>query len=254
MNFYHILAILIISGFVTAPLTPAFSEEVKTVNVPAGYTQTLTFNLDKGAKFTGSLSVSGGNNDINFWVANPTGDYIVPKQGVTIGKSFQFVADNSGGYTLNFDNTFSLITSKTVTLTYVVVNPIGGGCLIATATYGTELAPQVQMLRELRDRVILQSNSGTSFMIGFNQFYYSFSPTVADWERQNPVFKETVKTFITPMISSLAIMSLAEKGSEEQVLGFGLSVIVLNLGMYVMAPAILISKLCHRFKSYSHQE
>jgi len=50
-----------------------------------------------------------------------------------------------------------------------------GGCLIATATFGSELAPQVQQLRELRDNTILQTESGVSFMTGFNQFYYSFS-------------------------------------------------------------------------------
>ncbi len=59
----------------------------------------------------------------------------------------------------------------------------GGGCLIATAAFGSELAPQVQMLRELRDNTVLSTISGTAFMTGFNQFYYSFSPTIADWER-----------------------------------------------------------------------
>jgi peptidyl-prolyl cis-trans isomerase B (cyclophilin B) len=51
----------------------------------------------------------------------------------------------------------------------------GGGCLIATATFGSELAPQVQQLREIRDNTILSTESGTAFMSGFNQFYYSFS-------------------------------------------------------------------------------
>ena len=64
----------------------------------------------------------------------------------------------------------------------------------------------------------------------------------ADYERQNPVFKEATKLFITPMISSLSIMTLADNGSESEVLGLGISVIALNLGMYVAAPAMLIYK------------
>ena len=52
----------------------------------------------------------------------------------------------------------------------------GGGCLIATATYGSELAPQVQQLRELRDNQLLNTESGTAFMGTFNDIYYSFSP------------------------------------------------------------------------------
>ncbi len=38
----------------------------------------------------------------------------------------------------------------------------GGGCLIATATFGSELSPQVQMLREIRDNKVLNTESGTS--------------------------------------------------------------------------------------------
>jgi len=122
----------------------------------------------------------------------------------------------------------------------------GGGCLIATATYGTELAPQVQMLREIRDNLLLQTSSGTTFMTGFNEFYYSFSPTIADWEKQNPIFKEAVKIAITPMISSLSIMSLAENGSESDVLAYGISLILLNVGMYFVAPTIVVYKIRKR--------
>jgi len=121
-----------------------------------------------------------------------------------------------------------------------------GGCLIATAAYGSEMAPQIQFLREIRDNTLQSTISGTSFMSGFNQLYYSFSPTISDWERENPVFKEAVKTFITPMLSTLSIMTLAEEGSESQVLGLGISVITLNLGMYIAAPAIVLWQIRKR--------
>jgi len=122
----------------------------------------------------------------------------------------------------------------------IVDNPNGGGCLIATATYGSEMAPQVQFLREIRDNQLMSTNSGSSFMTGFNQLYYLFSPTIADMERENPAFKETVKIAITPLLSSLSIMSHAE--SESEILGYGIGVLLLNLGMYVAAPAMLIYK------------
>jgi len=113
---------------------------------------------------------------------------------------------------------------------------LGGGCLIATATYGSELAPQVQQLRELRDNKLLQTESGISFMKGFNHFYYSFSPIIADYELENPVFKEAVKLAITPMISSLYILNYVDMDSEAEVLGYGISLILLNIGMYVGVP------------------
>ncbi|MGY5146221.1 MAG: CFI-box-CTERM domain-containing protein, partial [Candidatus Nitrosopumilus sp. metabat.KBP569_Feb_25m_nospike.7] len=64
------------------------------------------------------------------------------------------------------------------------------------------------------------------------------SPAIADMERENPMFKEVVKLGLTPMLSSLAIMENAD--SESEVLGLGLSVIALNLGMYLGVPAIVV--------------
>jgi len=121
--------------------------------------------------------------------------------------------------------------------------PSGGGCLIATATYGSELAPQVQQLRELRDNQLLNTESGTSFITSFNEFYYSFSPIIADYERENPVFREMVKIVITPLISSLSILNYVDMDSEAEVLGYGISLILLNVGMYVGIPVIVIMRI-----------
>ncbi|MFB5609738.1 MAG: CFI-box-CTERM domain-containing protein [Nitrosarchaeum sp.] len=123
----------------------------------------------------------------------------------------------------------------------------GGGCLIATAAYGSELAPQVQQLRELRDGKLLHTESGTSFMNSFNAFYYSFSPIIADYERENPLFKEAVKVTLTPMISSLSLLNNVNMDSEYSVIGYGVSLIVLNLGMYFVAPAIVIYGIKKKF-------
>ena len=123
----------------------------------------------------------------------------------------------------------------------------GGGCLIATATYGSELAPEVQKLRELRDNFLLTTTSGTNFMGIFNDVYYSFSPIIADYERENPVFKEVVKLAITPMITSLSILNYVDMDSESSVLGYGISLIILNVGMYFVAPAMLIVGISKKF-------
>lgn len=118
----------------------------------------------------------------------------------------------------------------------------GGGCLIATATYGTELAPQVQMLREIRDKSVLGTQTGTAFMSAFNSFYYSFSPAIADLERQNPMFREVVRVAITPMISTLSILNYIDIDSEYEMLGYGIGVIMMNAGMYLGIPIIAVVK------------
>ncbi len=115
----------------------------------------------------------------------------------------------------------------------------GGGCLIATAAYGTELAPQVQMLREIRDGKLLPTESGSAFMSAFNEIYYSFSPAVADLERESPALRAVVRGAITPMLYSLSLMDLAD-GSELQTILLGTAAIMLNIAMYAGAPAAAV--------------
>ena len=119
----------------------------------------------------------------------------------------------------------------------------GGGCLIATATFGSELSPQVQFLRDIRDGKVMATQSGSTFMNGFNQFYYSFSPAIADYERENTIFKEAVKITLTPLLTSLTLLQYVDIDSEHEMLGYGIGVILLNIGMYFVAPAVLIMKI-----------
>ncbi len=85
-------------------------------------------------------------------------------------------------------------------------------------------------------------------MTGFNQFYYSFSPIIADYERENPAFKEAVKITLTPLLTSLTLLQYVNIDSEYEMLGYGISVILLNIGMYFVAPAVLITKIRSFYK------
>ena len=146
----------------------------------------------------------------------------------------------------DLDKAESLLTGEDVSTT-TQTQQRGGGCLIATAAFGSEMAPQVQFLREIRDNTVLQTESGATFMTGFNQFYYSFSPVIADYERENVVFKETVKVALTPMLTSLALLNYVNIDSEHEMLGYGIGVILLNIGMYFVAPALAIVTIKKRF-------
>ena len=180
-------------------------------------------------------------------------------------EKFTFSEDQTGPTVIKFENIrntgqeteFALVVvdktfgEKKVVEETVVSNQEsteeGGGCLIATAAYGSEMAPQVQLLREIRDNQLMNTESGSAFMSGFNELYYTFSPTIADMERENPMFKEIVKAGLTPMLSTLSIMENAN--SESEVLGLGLSVIALNLGMYIAAPAMMFYGISKKVKS-----
>jgi len=199
----------------------------------------LTIFIDSPGKVTISVS----NGEIATILGETTsGEFTIYHDDYNFVEGTMLIANHINDYTLKEwtdVSTFSKnVSTEPAKETTSVKSGNGGGCLIATATYGSELAPQVQQLRELRDNQLLQTESGNAFMISFNEMYYSFSPTIADYERENPMFKEAVKLTITPMLSTLAIMENAE--TESEVLGLGLSVIALNLGMYLGAPAIVI--------------
>ena len=125
-------------------------------------------------------------------------------------EKFTFAEDQTGPTIIKFENIrntgqeteFALVVVEGAVVGKVVEETVvaptqeseekGGGCLIATAAYGSEMAPQVQLLREIRDNQLMNTESGSAFMGAFNEAYYSFSPTIADMERENPIFKEAL--------------------------------------------------------------
>jgi len=112
-----------------------------------------------------------------------------------------------------------------------------GGCLVATAAYGTELGPAVQKLREVRQN-LAGTEAGAAFMSTFNAAYYSFSPAVADLERQSPAFRQAVGMAAAPMVHTLGLVSYAQ--TEAQFLVLGSLALLANAWIYAGAPAALI--------------
>ena len=198
----------------------------------------------------GKVIISVSNGEIATVLGETTsGEFTIYHDDYNFMDGTMLIVNHINDYTLKEwtdVSTFSKnVSTESVKETTSVKSGNGGGCLIATAAYGSEMSPQVQMLREIRDNQLMNTESGSAFMSAFNNVYYSFSPIVADYERENPMFKEVVKVGLTPMINSLSIMEGAN--SESEVLGLGLSVIMLNLGMYLGLPAIVIVGIRKKF-------
>jgi len=222
-------------------------------------------NILAEAVYLNKLEIlSQGKIKTNVYQTEAIGNFEVDDKKFQIKFVDVMILDESKSYTLTYSNTidnfnndlpkfqesldsFRILSQESAIMTSSEdkSSEEGGGCLIATATYGSELATEVQQLRELRDNQLMNTESGTAFMVAFNDIYYSFSPVIADYERENPLFKEAVKIAITPMISSLSLMENAN--SESEVLGLGLSVIALNIGMYLAVPAIVVVGIKKQF-------
>lgn len=126
-----------------------------------------------------------------------------------------------------------------------VSEPAGGGCLVATAAYGTELAPAVQRLREARE-LAYSSGAGARFMDAFNALYYAVSPAVADAERQSPHLRALAAAALYPAVAALQIAGLA--GSEGGAAVFGSLSLLACAGLYAGPPAAAAA-LARRLRS-----
>ncbi|MEJ2242815.1 MAG: emp24/gp25L/p24 family protein [Candidatus Bathyarchaeota archaeon] len=104
------------------------AEEMELISVSAGGRSTFAINLEVGQKCWGTISIEGeSENDIDFYIQNPEGITIIELGRVSQGDIFEFKAQEAGSYVLNFDNYFSSIGSKVITLTYKLsLTPIVG--------------------------------------------------------------------------------------------------------------------------------
>jgi len=125
--------------------------------------------------------------------------------------------------------------------------------LIATATYGSELSDEVQFLRNFRDGSILKTNTGSNFMIAFNAWYYSFSPTVAQFIREHPTVRAVTKLVLYPLMGILrlgaAVFYLFPASSEAAALVSGFLVSSLIGVVYLTPPlatALVLSSKARR--------
>lgn len=133
-------------------------------------------------------------------------------------------------------------------------NSTQSGCLIATAAFGSEIAPQVQALRDFRDGIALKTMAGASFMSVFNSVYYSFSPQVADYEREQPWLKAGVRASVYPLLGILDLStavhdSLAFNG-EAAIVGAGVTASSL-IGLLYFAPVAAVLAVANRKKQWS---
>lgn len=124
------------------------------------------------------------------------------------------------------------------------------GCLIATATFGSELSPEVQFLRNFRDNEILHTFAGSSFMSAFNAWYYSFSPAVANYENNHPAVEPFMRIVLVPLISILKVgasaFNLIPWSPEVAAFLSGITVSVILGGVYLAVPMVLVNRLCPR--------
>jgi hypothetical protein len=129
----------------------------------------------------------------------------------------------------------------------------GPTCVIATATYGSELAPEVEILRNFRDQMIMKTYAGSNFMIVFNAWYYSFSPNVAQYIAQHSAAKAVMKAALYPLLGIMrlgtVVFQSTSVSSEGATIFAGLVISSLIGEAYLAIPMTIVRKISSRARS-----
>jgi len=247
------------SSVVTSTGMPDFAVTTSNVvSLPQGGQTSITVSVQSINGFSGQVMLTAVNlpsGVLGGFVPNPqsnivpgaTGILIVPAGGVATSQLTLNAAKNTvtGAYT------FTIMARGPGTIKYVSVQLFISsrpGCLIATATYGSALSPEVQFLRNFRDHAILQTFAGSSFMMIFNDWYYSFSPQVSQYEYTHPALQTLMRGILYPIIGTLhvsaTVFSLLSFQPEFAALASG---IIAGLGVgfifFAVPTTILTSKI-----------
>src|SRR5919106_1679172 len=124
--------------------------------------------------------------------------------------------------------------------------PTQSQCFIVTAAFGSELTPQVQYLRHFRDNYILSTASGTAFMKIFDSVYYSFSPQIAEYEREQPWMQSTIKVALYPLFGIL----MAAERVHVAVGGGEVGSILAGAGLRVLLGAVYLAPMGYAVSRY----
>lgn len=168
----------------------------------------------------------------------------------TVGVLSTFSTTTTTTTTGTLTQPLQMFTTTVVTTTMTVTSaPVSRACIIASAAYGSELAPPVQFLREFRDHTVMSTFAGAQFMQIFNAFYYSFSPTVAGFTASSPILQAAVRVLIYPLIASLhfaaTLCQICPQGSQLMVLFAG-TVASGLVGIVYASPVVIALKMIRR--------
>jgi len=234
---------------ITAPPAPpdfTISASPASFKVKATSTNTTTITITSTGGFNSAvtLTVSGLLSGVTA-TFSPTS--VTPSAGGSV-TSILTISTNAtasvGTHSLTVTGTSSSISHQ-VTITLEIAS--GAKCIIATATYGSELSPEVQFLRGFRDGTVMSTFAGSGFMKAFNAWYYSFSPNLADFISKQPLLKEAMKILLYPLIGILHISALTYSAlsfnPELAIVAIGIVASGL-IGIIYFTPFNLITLLC----------
>lgn len=206
---------------ITGSISPAIS----------GKTVTLTYTKPDGGTLTRTATTGSGGSYSDLYKVDDAGSW-------NVKASWEGDSERQGAISQSIS--FSVKKS---------------GCIIATATYGSELALQVQLLRDFRENVALKTFAGSSFVTVFNAWYYSWSPPVASSIAPDPTIKAVMRVILQPLLNILqvatATFSLFAFNAELGVVMAGLVASALIGLVYFMPVTTIVVAVLGRWRGHT---
>jgi hypothetical protein len=250
----------------TITVTPDFTITANpgSLTMSQGDSQMSTITVGSTNAFSSAVSltyswIGSAPTDVSISLPGP----VTPASGGTATSTLTVGTTSStstGSFTLQITGTSGPLTHNvnigiTINAASATTSTTTGAphCVIATAAYGSEMAPEVQLLRNFRDYSIMTTKAGSAFMVAFNAWYYSFSPSVAGYLTTHWVERTIMKSVLYPLVGILFLTSnvftATRAHPEVAVLLSGLFASSLIGALYVGLPIGLIRARTRRSRS-----
>jgi len=187
----------IMAEFEEIPPSPVYPTVItKAATDITAYSDTLNMNYTVGdfspvqVHFAYKKSTDSSWSYTDWVPKSGSGTYAAPLTGLDSDTTYDFKAQ------LKYDDTVIEGTTLQFTTDTPSYPPPTGGCFIATAAYGTPAAEQIDVLREFRDIVLLESTAGSQFVA----LYYQLSPPVADFISESSFLRTLVRELLVDPI------------------------------------------------------
>jgi hypothetical protein len=139
------------------------------------------------------------------------------------------------------------VTQATTTTTPSTTTPptptLSTKCIIATAAYGSEMAPEVAYMRYVRDNLIGSTPTGKVLRDAFNTFYYSWSPPIAQAIAGNAGLQALFRILLLPLVGIIHatawVFITLGAGDLASIAAFTLAA-ALTITVYIVTPTFAI--------------
>jgi hypothetical protein len=181
---------------------------VRTEQIPVTVTATTSTTSTSAVQSSSSSTTTQTESSISTTIETSEGTSSTTTQSSSTSTTTSTESSNTTtiGTTERTSSTSAVLPSTTQSPPPVPPRP--PGCVIATAAYGSSVAPEVVYMRHVRDGLIGSTPTGRMLVDAFNTFYYSWSPSLARIIAANEALRAAFRVLLLPLVATVHVAAL----------------------------------------------